>query len=239
MGILYNPDEKADLADFVKNPKPFLQQLHTGESDKFALVQGDKARFVVANLQRLNTYVDRLLEKACDAGELDVTKDAKESEVDVHTLTPAQQTLLKIRNKFDFFRNLSDKEIINLTARVSFTKHTKGEYIFKAGTDGKEIYFVIGGAVQICIPSEVGSTTRLIPVAVMKKGQIFGEMAPITKEPRSATTIAATNDTALLCFQIKEEVDATNLKSFFTLYNNFVRILSDKLRQMNQMVHQK
>ena len=70
-----------------------------------------------------------------------------------------------------------------LLARVLYEKD---KVIFREGQDGTDAFVVESGRIGV-FKTTAGKTVRL---AVIEKGAIFGEMAAITGERRSATTIA-------------------------------------------------
>ena len=70
-----------------------------------------------------------------------------------------------------------------LLARISYEKD---KVIFREGADGTDAFVIESGRIGVFKMTD-GKPVRL---AVMEKGAIFGEMAAITGERRSATTIA-------------------------------------------------
>ena len=114
----------------------------------------------------------------------------------------------------DLFRNLfRDRETINFAP---------GQCVFKAGDRGDTMYIVIEGEVKIL----VGSRT----VEVAGPGSIFGELALIDDEPRSATVVAKTHcrlvtvDHGEFCYMVSEG-------PFFAL--EVMKVIADRLRKMD------
>jgi len=68
-----------------------------------------------------------------------------------------------------------------------------GDVVFAAGDPGDGLYVIETGRVQISAVVESGSPR---PLASIGPGEIFGEMAVIDDEPRSATAVAETDMTA-------------------------------------------
>ena len=60
----------------------------------------------------------------------------------------------------------------------------KGETIFSNGDTGDKVYFIVKGEVTV----ERDGTT----LAALRDGEVFGEAALLTKQPRNATLRAAT-----------------------------------------------
>lgn len=105
-----------------------------------------------------------------------------------------------------------------------------GAYIFRQGDPGDEAYLVDDGQVDIVI----GSNAEECGIAVVERGYIFGEMAPIDKKPRMASARGRT-DTTLAVIPEEEfraqlakiaEVD----RMMLLLFNQFVGRPRDSAR---------
>jgi CRP-like cAMP-binding protein len=108
---------------------------------------------------------------------------------------------IEIFKKIPLFRELTNAELIkvsNLTQKVSF--HA-GDVVFKRGDAGDALYLVREGEVEVLAPSPEAEEVEDV-VAVLGPGQLFGEMALVEGEPRSAA-IRAKGDARLL--RIKKE----------------------------------
>lgn len=72
--------------------------------------------------------------------------------------------------------------------------YAAAQWIFRTGDAGNAMYVVRDGEVEIC--REHGDTP--IRVAVLGKGQFFGEMALVDQSPRSAGAMAGPNGASVL-----------------------------------------
>jgi CRP-like cAMP-binding protein len=68
-----------------------------------------------------------------------------------------------------------------------------GATVFEQGETGRHLYVVCQGTVHIVRRNGDGAS----PLAVLRKGEIFGEMALVESLPRSATALAAENTNLL------------------------------------------
>lgn len=71
----------------------------------------------------------------------------------------------------------------------------RNEVVFQEGSRGREMYVVYSGQVRISKKDSSGQETIL---ALLGPGEIFGEMALIDQEPRSATVTVVEDDTKLV-----------------------------------------
>lgn len=159
----------------------------------------------------------------------------------MEALNHAQKTLLNIKRMIPFFKNLSDDEIIGITYDVQFLRFGRLETVFEQGSEGTEIYFVAKGTVNIGVGKiqRVGNVEKFgaySTIANLGPKNVFGELSFITGEPRTAKATAYAADTTLLCFSISEELSEENADVFAKIYKNFIEILSEKLRRVNDVL---
>ncbi len=99
--------------------------------------------------------------------------------------------------KRDLFREqkLSQLEINFLTTLSKEKKYGPGDYIFRTGDPGNEMFIVLEGRVMISMEI-LGSGEEAL--AFMERGDYFGEMALIDKETRSADAKADSDGAVVL-----------------------------------------
>lgn len=69
-------------------------------------------------------------------------------------------------------------------------QYQAGEIIFRQGYPGDYAYVIVSGQVEIVDVKPDGSIEH---IALLEPGQMFGEMALLDDQPRSATARAATD----------------------------------------------
>ena len=97
-----------------------------------------------------------------------------------------------------------------------------GEVIFNAGDKGEEFYVIKSGKVSV----RLGNRT----LQTLAEGEIFGEMALIDAEPRSATVIADT-DCVVVPVGEKQFLFMASEAPYFAL--SLMRVLVQRLRSAN------
>jgi CRP/FNR family cyclic AMP-dependent transcriptional regulator len=98
-----------------------------------------------------------------------------------------------------------------------------GSVIFREGDEARELFVIKSGQVRI----QIGNRT----VTELGADSIFGEMALIDNEPRSATVIAAT-DVELVAVSEKQFLFLVSQTPYFAL--KVMRVLAQRLRATNK-----
>ena len=104
------------------------------------------------------------------------------------------ETKTSILKKIFLFQYLDDNELEHILNIASAKIYKEEAVIFNEGEKGDAFYVVLKGSVRIStVVPGVGEEA----LAVLKKGNYFGEMALIDNAPRSASAVA-NEDTVLL-----------------------------------------
>ncbi|MFH1957576.1 MAG: cyclic nucleotide-binding domain-containing protein [bacterium] len=138
---------------------------------------------------------------------------------------------LKKISDIKLFEHLGAVEMNDLS-RISRIRQVKeGEVIFKEGEKSKDIYFLLDGRIGIRKKISSGSKT----IAIMRKGDIFGEMALFENAPRSATAFAMTQSEIL-------DISGDDFRRFlsekpeesFGILMKIIAVSSSRLRNMDR-----
>mgnify|MGYP000589594026 CR=1 FL=1 len=113
----------------------------------------------------------------------------------------------------------------DMLARATDDKRSykAGDIVFRDGDKGTEFYVIRSGRVSV----RLGNRT----LQELGEGEIFGEMALIDSEPRSATVIAET-DCELVPVSEKQFLFMTSQAPYFAL--SLMRVLVQRLRTANR-----
>jgi CRP/FNR family transcriptional regulator, cyclic AMP receptor protein len=132
-----------------------------------------------------------------------------------------------------FFRDLSKRQIKSVSTIMFERTYETDELIFEEGQPGAALFLILGGRVAIEI-SRQNCTTRL---AVLGKGDFFGEMALIDDAPRSANALALERTHALALYRN----DLTALisrdpQTTCQIFRALASVIGDRLRSTNELV---
>lgn len=140
----------------------------------------------------------------------------------------SDEKYVALTKRVELFQGLDPDDVHKIFQRGMTMRVRKGETIFFEGTSGDQMYVVLGGVVGIMDGKRKLADVRL--------GGMFGEMALITDQPRSATAIALEDS---LLFALTE----TTFEKLLTkrvavrILLNIVSSLSHRLQASNKALH--
>jgi CRP/FNR family transcriptional regulator, cyclic AMP receptor protein len=102
----------------------------------------------------------------------------------------------------DIFYQLTPTQLEMVANLCQEHTYAMGEIILEEGANSKDLYVITHGEVEIQVnPAVVGgpeSQPGMTTIAVLRRGQCFGEVALVDEGLRSATVRSAQKDTILL-----------------------------------------
>ncbi|HOQ32470.1 MAG TPA: cyclic nucleotide-binding domain-containing protein [Candidatus Hydrogenedens sp.] len=125
------------------------------------------------------------------------------------------------------FQGLNIEEIRKLIEQGLVVHFQKDEVVFYQGSIGSRVYLIIQGGVGIYQEEK--------EIVQLGEGEIFGEMALLTKQPRSATA-KAIKDSSFLVFSETSFEKLLTKKTAVRLLLNIINILCERLRNINQSI---
>lgn len=120
------------------------------------------------------------------------------------------------------FRKIDGKRLRVIAMMAEQLSFRAGERLFEKGDEGDAAFIVLDGEVDVLVPVGSGETS----VAVLGPGQIVGEMAVLTDQPRS-TAIAARTDLRVMRFDRGMVLNL--LREFPDFALELIRVLAQRL----------
>ena len=138
----------------------------------------------------------------------------------------------KLFKKNQVFGTLSGTEIDKLLDPETSEprKYPAGEVIIRRGERGRNIYFIGSGSVTITTPGPEGEEIEL---AILERGELFGEMSLLRQQPRTAT-VRARDESRVL--RISADKLQTLLKKHPDILAGIFMLLSERLRNLAERV---
>lgn len=185
---------------------------------RWALWKSVSRKLRITN-KALATFFSKQGSKAPPSEE--VSETGSRVRVDMHT-------------KQDLFREqkLSKLEINFLSTLSKEKKYGPGDYIFRSGDPGDEMFIVLEGRVMISMEI-IGSGEEAL--AFLERGDYFGEMALIDKEPRSADAKADSDGAVVLSIsgEVLEGILDPQKISSLKLLQILCDLVSKRLREID------
>ena len=141
---------------------------------------------------------------------------------------------VEILRKVALFDGMTSAQLRKLAAGMHAVSYSIGQGIFREGDVGTSMFVIAEGKVRI---------SKMVPgigeeaLAILEKGQYFGEMSLIEDGPRSADAIA--HSSCKLYELQRDKLDAlmfTDKELASVLLWTFVRTLSARLRETNDKI---
>lgn len=129
-----------------------------------------------------------------------------------------------ILSQCPLFAGLSQWELKSIGQLMRLVEFKRDEVVYEQGMPGASFYVIVSGRFEAFIPSEIGKKKVL---AYLRRGEHFGEMSLLTKEPHSAT-VRALSDSLLL--ELKKEDFERTIEHNARVSVELSRRLSHRLR---------
>ncbi|TLV03025.1 cyclic nucleotide-binding domain-containing protein [Dyadobacter luticola] len=121
------------------------------------------------------------------------------------------------------FAQTPENVLSSIAPIMNEVSYSDGQEIFAKGDLGDSMYIIYTG--------QVGIYDGKKQLALFDKGEIFGELALLDTEPRSATTVAETD---VLVFRIDQEDFFELMEERDEILRNVLRILCQRIRVQNE-----
>ncbi|HYI02952.1 Crp/Fnr family transcriptional regulator [Hyalangium sp.] len=137
----------------------------------------------------------------------------------------------QLLSRISIFEELQAEELEQLSSLLRSRRYAKGEVIFHQGDVGTALYIVRKGQVAIRLSSEEGKEAIL---ALLDRGDFFGELALLDEEPRSTDAVAR-EEADLLSLQ--REDFRRFLKERPEVAMRLLATLTRLVRRVTQLIH--
>lgn len=123
--------------------------------------------------------------------------------------------------------NVNEKALTYLNSLFKEQKNTSGDVIIFEGDEGREIYIVREGTLDVI--------KNGVKIGELSEGDTFGEMAIIDNQTRSAT-VRATTDVVLSKLSYKEfyQLKEYDIEGYAAIIMNLAKELSQRVRDIDE-----
>lgn len=149
-----------------------------------------------------------------------------------------------ILEQIDIFQDLSSSQLALIEEICSEKRCNQGDIIFKENLTSNEFYIIAEGEVEIQVdPDTIGDGSdayQSTTIAVLRRGQSFGEVAMVDPGVRSASARCRSETCKLLIIERKDFMNLLegNYEMGYITMRNLAADLALKIRQTNLMVRE-
>ncbi len=133
--------------------------------------------------------------------------------------------LVSLLGNFSMFQSLDIHDIRYLVSFLKLKQYAKNEIIIKKGEPGENLFIIVSGRIEVL--GEGG-----ISIAIMGRGEVFGEMSLLSGNPVGAT-VKATEPVTVLYLTGKDFKKV--LSKFQSLQMYFTRLLARRLVEIHDV----
>ena len=131
-----------------------------------------------------------------------------------------------------FFESFQGRHLNDILYSSYFIQADAGDEVIREGQEDSRIFVLLTGTLDVMKNGEVLATLNTA-------GEIFGELAAVTNEKRTASVVARSNTLCLVIDQqflreIKPEED--NASYYAALYGFISRVLAERLKKASVLV---
>lgn len=130
-----------------------------------------------------------------------------------------------LAQRIPLFEGISSDDVHRIFAKGMTVVMEKDNVIFYEGTTGNQMFVVLAGTVDLY--------TGKKKIAQLHSGDMFGEMALINSEPRSATAVASERSQLFVLSETAFQKLMTKRVSIRILLN-IVGVMSNRIREANK-----
>ncbi len=128
------------------------------------------------------------------------------------------------------FAPLGEGDRRALASRLRAHRYAPNEIVFHRGDPGTHLYILVAGTVKIALPDEYGHEAV---VALLRGGDVFGDLAVFDDSPRSATVVTVTES---VCLLLSREDFLAVLERSPAAMREMLRILAKTIRRSTNRV---
>ncbi|KAI8639970.1 hypothetical protein BD408DRAFT_370686 [Parasitella parasitica] len=165
-----------------------------------------------------------MLKKSKNLSEADKVSYKPLTERNIEDLTSVRNLLQKI----PYFQSCPEEFLHLISLKVEPRHYTPNDLILKRGDQGKELFFIINGTVEVA-NMDTTTSNPLTPIARLSAGDYFGDIAVLLNTPRAADARAVT---AMELYVLKKSDFIDVISRFPDLQKHFKMMAENSLNTL-------
>ena len=140
---------------------------------------------------------------------------------------------IKFLKTVPFFNELSDRQLKTVSSILFERRYENDELIFEEGQPGAALFLILDGKVAV----EMRRENHTMTLAILERGEFFGEMALLDEAPRSANARSLEQTYALALYRNDlSQLIQRDPQTACQIYRALAHIIGDRLRSTNQLM---
>ncbi|EDZ63660.1 protein containing cyclic nucleotide-binding domain [Sulfurimonas gotlandica GD1] len=127
-----------------------------------------------------------------------------------------------ILKSINLFSEISENDLLAVAMQLQELEYDENSVVFNQGDLGTSLYIIVRGEVEVIINEQV--------ISILGEKNIFGELAALDPEPRSATIKTTKNS---LLFRLESIVMYNLIAEYGDVARGIIKILCQRIRQSN------
>ena len=146
------------------------------------------------------------------------------------------QEVLGMLRRLPIFASLTNDEALAVAEQCRLAVWRPGGVLFREGDHGDTLMIVLKGEIQVSCRSDDGV---MVQVALLREGDVIGEMAVLDPAPRAATAMALTHTIVLMIdARTLDQLIDINQPAASQIMRTILALLSKRLRLMDERIEQ-
>ncbi|WP_420152722.1 cyclic nucleotide-binding domain-containing protein [Siphonobacter sp.] len=180
----------------------------------------------VGDPKLVTAYLSHPIHLLSESAEITLAAFEKNTPMHAHaTSSHSAHELVQILKNTPLFASTAENVLASIIPIMKQVHYPAGEVIIRKGDLGDSMFVILSGEIEIYDQDTL--------LAEMGRGDLFGELALLDSEPRSATVIA---QTAATLFRIDQEDFYDLMEERDEVLRNVMRVLCQRIRHQNEVV---
>ena len=129
------------------------------------------------------------------------------------------------------FQDVSDEGLKAACEYLEPAKYNSGQVVYGENEQGGNLYLVKSGKLRVY---RLGKNMAEVDLAILKMGDIFGQMSFLDESPHTATVAAMENtELAVISKQRFEELAIAHPRTAYLITKNLLIVIESIVRKMN------
>lgn len=148
-----------------------------------------------------------------------------------------RQEVLALIRRLPIFASLTTEDALAVAEKCKLAIYRPGGTLFREGDHGDTLMIVLKGEIQVSCRGDDGV---MVQVALVREGDVIGEMAVLDPAPRAATATALTHAVVMMIdartldqlIDIEQPAASQIMQTILALLSKRFRVMDERIEQL-------